>query len=470
MKAFNRFSLFLTPSILQGAVSLLMLPLATRVLGPADYGIFALASAYTGLGTALASLGIGYVLAERLRADGGGTPAEVVSTCSILALAAIVAYAAVLAAVWPFLPGVEHVPASCLWLAIAAMIAGQLWLIAIDVLVIRGDAKPFAIISVAQTLLSAAALAVALFALDLGTSALFAAHFCGALVALVGSLIALRPYWRPRLDRSVMKELRALGLMSGAGSSFEALQTVVERGALSLAGGIVQLGIYTHSHQYRTLASLPVKALARSIWPVTLREARDRSSRLGHTRLGWDLAYIGLTFSGVLFATLGDRLIAFITNGKFTDAFTLATCWMIYLLLLHTGKPQTGVLYALGGGRKYATIVALSAAAGTAAMLVLIPYFGVWGAVAAAVLQQVTVRLGIQAAARPVRQVPFQDGWAYFGMFYVAATLAARLLFAHSLVQSLATLLVAWTVLLAIVWAPLRRAVHRIRSGALAGS
>jgi O-antigen/teichoic acid export membrane protein len=47
-----------------------MLPLATRVLGPADYGILALASAYTGFGTALASLGGGYVVAARFHADG----------------------------------------------------------------------------------------------------------------------------------------------------------------------------------------------------------------------------------------------------------------------------------------------------------------------------------------------------------------------------------------------------------------
>src|SRR4051812_12981529 len=64
-KTAGRFSLYFLPSVFSAGLSFLMLPLVTRVVGPAEYGVFALVSAYTAFGSALATLGGNYIISHR---------------------------------------------------------------------------------------------------------------------------------------------------------------------------------------------------------------------------------------------------------------------------------------------------------------------------------------------------------------------------------------------------------------------
>lgn len=460
-KALGRFSLFLAPSIFQVALSFLMLPLATLVVGPHEYGVFALASAYTAFGSAIATMGGSYVIAHRFPGSSEAEARELISTITLLGMAAVAAYGVLLIAAWPMLPGAENIPIGCLILAVVAMVASQPWVVAIDVITIRGDARSFAIMSVAQSILSAIALAAALFVLDLRVGALFVSQVTSAAVALVGGMYLLRRYFHSRINPAVLRELRAIGLLSALGNVAEATQVAVERGLLSRHAGVSQLGLYSHSQQYRGFVSLPVKALARSIWPTTLRDAREDSSAFARTREAWDLVFVGLTLFGLFFSTVGDWAIGLLTNGKFSAAYQIAAFWMAYLILQNAGKPQTGVLYALGGGASYARLVVASAGVGILSLFALVPVFGVWGALAGVTLQQVFLRAGVQLSARAVRHSPFQDGWAYFGIAYIAAVFAIRRYAQWSLGGNLLLLTVSSAVLVLIARHPLLAAWRR---------
>ena len=444
-----------------------MLPIVTQVLGPHEYGVIALANAYTGFGSALAAMGGGYVMTNRFVAEAPDQCEDVVSTVSILGFGAVVIYGVLLYALWPVLPETYQISMPCLGLALVTMVFGQPWIVAADVLTLSGDARNFALILVIQTIVAAVTLLVGLFVFGLDVSALFLAQAAGSVVSLAGAVWVLRGYFRLRLDTVVLRELRSVGLISGLGNLVEALQTAVERSMLSRYAGITQLGIYTHSQQYRVIASMPGKAIARTVWPVTLSEARDLSSDFSKTRTAWDVAYIGFTFCGILFATLGDRLIGLLTNGKFTDAYVIATFWMIFLLVSNSGKPQTGTLYALGGGPTYARLVMMSGAIGLVALVALIPLFGIWGAVAAVVLQQIFLRVGIQTKANAIRRVPFQDRWVYIGTAYVLGVFFIRRYFDGALETSLAIFAAACGLLLLISWRVLWAAMQRILFGRL---
>src|SRR5581483_1651646 len=58
----KRFRWFLAPSIFQAILSIAVLPIATLVLGPSDYGAFAVVSAIAGVATALATSAAGMIL------------------------------------------------------------------------------------------------------------------------------------------------------------------------------------------------------------------------------------------------------------------------------------------------------------------------------------------------------------------------------------------------------------------------
>ncbi len=460
---FGRFSLYFAPSIFSAALSVVMLPIATRVVGPMEYGVFALTNAYTGFGSAIATMGGSYVIAHRFLGGSHEERRDVVSTILFLGLGAVTFLGLLLLGLWPFLPSTGYVSGGKLFLAVAAMVAGQPWIVAGDVLTLRGDARTYAVTAVAQSIVSAAVLLIGLFYFGLGLTAFFLSQFAAALVSVAGAFVILREYLTPKLDRAVLAELRHIGIINGFGNIAEALQTAVERTVLSLNAGVTQLGIYSNSQAYRGFASMPVKAVARSIWPVTLDDATDPASDFERTKEAWDLAYLGLVCSGIFFATFGDRLIGGLTHGKFTAAYLVATYWMIYLIVQNLGKPQVGILYALGGGRTYAKLVIASVVVGILAMVGLVPLFGIWGAAAAATLQQAFLRIAIQRAAKVYRDAPFQDGWAYFGILYIVAVFLVRHFFGGPLETNLLIMALAYVLLFFISRRSLMAPMHRMR-------
>ena len=459
----GRFSLYLLPSVFSAGLSFLMLPLVTAVVGPHEYGVFALVSAYLAFGTALATLGGNYIVSHRFPDAAVPERSAIVSTVLILGLATVSAYGLLLMAAWPFLPGTQLAPTWCLVIAVIAMIVGQPWIGALDIVTVRGEARTFAGVAVVQAIVSSAVLLVGLYQLQLGLTAFFVSQLAGALVALGGAYVTLRGMIQWRLDRRVLGELKSLGFISAMGNVAESLQTAVERTSLSARSGVALLGIYAHSQSYRSFAATPIGAIAKSVWPTTLSEASDSASHFERTKASWDIGYIGLTAAGVFFATIGDLVIGALTHGKFTSAYQIATAWMAFLLLQNSGKAQTGILFRLGGGSTYARLVVRSTFVGIAGLLAFVPVFGIWGAVAAATMQQLVLRGSIQIAARKFRPTPFQDGWVAFGIVYIGLVYLVRRLADGTAAVNAEIFLVASALLVLLarreLLAPLGRAI-----------
>ena len=431
-RAIRRFSFYFLPSIFSAALSFVTLPLVTGVAGPREYGIFALVTAYTAFGSGLATMGGNYIISHRFLGASEEEQRQVASTVSLLAITTVSIYGILLLSLWRVLPGTQHAPIIGVGLAVLAMIIAQPWIGALDIVTIRGEAGTYAAVAIGQSLVTSLVLLFGLYKLHLGVTAFFLSQLAGAFVALVGAFVALRGLLQWGLDPRVLRELRSLGFISAIGNVAEASQTGVERTMVSLHSGVAELGIYTNSQSYRTFAALPVGAIAKSVWPVSLREAGDPNSSFARTKETWDIAYIGLTVAGIFLATLGDVVIGILTHGKFTPAYAYATFWMMFLLMQNSGKPQTAILFRLGGGRTYARLVVISTFVGMASLVALVPIFGLWGAAAAVTVQQVFLRACIQIAARKFRRTPFQDGWALFGIAYIAAVYMVRLRFGGS--------------------------------------
>ena len=62
------FSLYLIPSVVNGLINFLMIPVITLILGPKDIGFFALISTISMIGNAIPALGSVYILAANFPA------------------------------------------------------------------------------------------------------------------------------------------------------------------------------------------------------------------------------------------------------------------------------------------------------------------------------------------------------------------------------------------------------------------
>jgi O-antigen/teichoic acid export membrane protein len=455
MRAVHRFSLFLVPSVLQAAISFLLLPVSTYFLNPSDFGLFALITSITALIGVIATLGSSYVLARHFPVMGQAERVRLISTLVWIALIVGGACGGIVLVTWPLLATAFNfapIDMALVVIAVAAMLLGLPWTIAVDVIRLAGRAHLYAIAMVSQSITSASVLLLCLLVLGKGVESLFISTVSGAGVLFASALYSLGPYLRGLPDRRFSAEVFSLGKLFLLSGLAEALHQTVERTVLAARGGLGQVGIYFHSQLYRTAANMPVSAVNDTAWAVTLAEARSEASHFQRTALAWNAAHLWLTLVGLMLATLGSHVISILTHDKFTDAHAIAALWAIYLLVQNCGKPQTALFYAHGRGGWYALIQTAAMVLGTGLLFVLVPDIGMYGAFAAALAQQILMRVGVQVVARRIRLSPFQDGWAIAGAALIAITLMSKLAVGGTWVVDSAILAAAIALFLLVAW------------------
>ncbi|MBM4134864.1 MAG: lipopolysaccharide biosynthesis protein [Nitrospira sp.] len=426
MKFGRNFSLFLLSSLIQGAISFAMVPIATYVLGPEEFGMFALISVIPVLLTVVATMGADYLFAKYYPTASLVERQRMVSTILAVGGTLLALGSSCLLAGWTvavqFMHQLQQIPLKLLGLSLLSMGLGFPWVVASYIVTLDGKASLHAFITISQALVSALVIIIGLYGLGLGVEALFWGAIGTSIVSSAGAWVVLKPYARPAPSRMWAANMLRVGIPVSVANLMETLQSFLERYLLTAFAGLHALGLYAHSQQYRHMVSMPLKSVSRAIWPITLHESREERNQFGTTRDAWDMSYIGVTMVGLLFATLGGNLIGFLTHGKFVEAAPLVAMWMVFILVQNSGKPQTGVLYARGQLVACSKVMILSAGAGMVLMALLIPVIGMLGAIVAAIVQQVLYRVGIQLRASELEGVPRHDKWVMVGAGMVLAT------------------------------------------------
>lgn len=451
-----RFRWFLAPSVLQAGVAFLTLPLATLWLGPTEYGSFALVSALAALASALACFGSSYVFAIAHSSEQRSIRmGQAVSQQVVISLFAAFLFSGLLIWAWSLfgnvLPNLEGIPQVGVGLAAASIVPATLWALAADVLTLDGRAKLFALISIAQSLLSAAVLLGTLYWFNLGGLALFLSSAVGAVVLGAGACFSLWRYaeW-PEFSTSRIGAFRGAASIT-ASNILEQIYPTLERNLLAASSGIAALGLYTHAQQYRTMAAVSTKALARAIWSVTLTEAQENSLSFPKTGRHWNFAHLSIAFAGMTFAAFGFEIIGILTHGKFSGAAPYAAIGVAVLLIQNSGKPCTGVLYATGKVEAISRLVFWAGIIGLGTAILTIPAFGLWGAVIATIIHQLTFRIAIQFYVSRYALVPFQDTYAIIGFVMILSFVVINEIFNISLFTR-GSLLAVLSVLLTTIY------------------
>ena len=458
----SKFKWFLAPSILQAGLSFLTIPLATLILGPEDYGAFALITAITGLGTAVSCLGSSYLLSMMFSSSPLAVVKQFVSRQTIISLGIASVLAVGFAVVWRwlayFIPSFVDVPLGGVLLSAFSMVPNTLWALAVDVLTLDGRARLFAIVVIIQSLVSAITLLCSLFMLGETELALFLAATASALTAGIGGLIALSRYLeRPHLDKEGIRVFKGAIAITGV-NIIEVAYQPFERNLLVAISGLSALGLYSHAQQYRQIAAMATKALARSIWPLTLKEANQPLFDFVRTGRYWALAHVVLSALGLAFAILGNELITLLTHGKFDGAGRYAAVGLAFLLVQNSARAHIGLLYAKGEVDIYARLNMIAILTTFICAALAIPQWGPWGALFAIFMQQTVLRIGLQIYVRRRIPVPFQDSWAISGLILIGLAIFWDEVCAPGLSTKIISLTVAYAALaLCFYWVVWRR-------------
>ena len=410
-----------------------MIPLTTARLDPRDFGLFAILCSFNPFLTSFATIGSGYLWAAyfpRLeKAERPNFVTTIVSTGFIFVLIGSFLF-------WFLWPLQEYLNLGLTsetriyygMILIGSVIAYP-WIHAIDYLTLEGKSGSYAVIIITSTFVSAATTLFCLYYLNLHVSSLFIANVASSLVFGVGSLCVLKTYLRPVYSRDWVKVIFLKGVPTAPGNILQAGAVIVERNILTASLSLSSLGLYTHSQSYYGLVSLGIKALARTIWPLSLKEACEKSKRFPMTRAGWEPLFFLLTVCGLLSGAVGKEAIAVLTHDKFTTAAGFVTCWLIYIAIQNAGKEQMAVLYSNNHGIFLTYLTMICQAIFMGCLFVFIPVFGIWGAFVAAISQQLIYRIFIQIKASKIQHVAFNDGVVLVAIAFISVALGIQMIF-----------------------------------------
>jgi len=96
------------------------------------------------------------------------------------------------------------------------------------------------------------------------------------------------------------------------------------------------------------------------------------------------------------------------------------------VIMQSTGKPASGILYAMNHAAEVARIGIASNGVVILAFIVFVPVWGAPGAVAAVLLQALVYRVALQVLARRRAEIPFQDGSAILAAALVVVLFCVR--------------------------------------------
>jgi O-antigen/teichoic acid export membrane protein len=426
----RRFLYFIAPSLVQAVLPFLVLPLTTLILSPEHYGVLGLATGITATTGALASLGAGLILAQRFPTlDDGGRRRLVTTVGAVVLLLSLILALGLLAAYGLAVGRVDLVdtlPPAGVPLVLVDLIGSNLWGVATTLCTLNRNARPYAIVVSLRTLVTSAAVLAALYGAGLHNSlALFVGQGAGGAVFLLGGLATLRPYLGRSLDGAVARDMIRVGGWMGLSNLAEIAQRMVERWLLAGAGGLALTGLFTHAQTYGTMVMTGIRPAVQAAFPAMLEEARRDRPTFPKTRILARLIAVVMTVAALDMAVIGRDVIGLLTHGKFSPAAPYAALLIAVAMVKLGARGEHCILITGGRSRSLAAANALGATVALGLLALLIPPWGVYGAVVALMAHGLLLITGLRVLARRLKPLPFLDLPALAGAVATVAAVAA---------------------------------------------
>ncbi|MFN0097652.1 MAG: lipopolysaccharide biosynthesis protein [Gemmatimonadaceae bacterium] len=378
--------------ILSRLVGFIMIPVYTRVLVPADYGILEILSLTTDILGMLAGMGIGLAVMRQYYAapdeDGRHIVASSAATL-LLGVFAVVAVAGLLAAgsLSPILLGPDQSP-NLVRLAVVFLAIGSTIEVPMAMLRARQRSAGVVTIGLVRLMLSLGLNIVFVVVMRLGVAGVLYSSILSAL--LVGGYLTVQLYRESgvRFDPRVARGLVAFGapLVLWNISSF--VLHYSDRYFLRVFDSLEAVGLYSLGYKLAMLISLMVSGPFSDIWiPKSLEIDRREGERavpiLTSILLVYNLLLVTVAFGVALFAEEVVRLVAGSSFGAAADTVPVLALGMVFFAYRSVG--QIGALIR-GRSDLIAIATVLAAVVVTLMNILLIPVLGVHGAALATLI------------------------------------------------------------------------------------
>lgn len=424
----RKLAVYFAPFLANSLLRVIGIPLTTYILGPEEFGLFALMMGVVNICTVLASSVTGYVINHHFK-PGEIAPNRLVATLAALEIGMGMLLTAICFAGWSAFARWMDITGDVSPLGFFALLLsvplGAFWTSGSMMIIYDGRSKLYSTTLIGQGAVQLAASLFALYILGWHVGALIVGQVMGTVTAAVGGYVGLRRHLSFGIDRAVVREsflLLPWSMVSGFANSATDL---MERLVLGRVVSTYALGLYVHSQNYRAMFGTAGKAFSQILSPTMMREAHEGRTDFEETRKGWNIVFVMFTLLGIGFALLGREVIGLLTHGKFIDAAIFVPFWCIFLLFQYVGRPQTAMMYANGQGKRMSTALFIGKLVSGVLMLVLgFPYHA-FGLVVAVLTGELVNRILLQFWTYKLWKLSFQDHYALVGAVLIVATTAS---------------------------------------------
>ncbi len=414
----RRALLYLSSSVLQVVLAFVALPLATSILGPADYGVYALVTSVALAVGTIGDLGQNILFSGHYMHVKAAERRSMLS--SVLAVSLAMAFVALLVfvAAWPWVTrtvGVDReISGHILWVAALCIPLRAVNSIVSQYCAVANRSGTAALLIGVQAIGTFVVTMVTLFVFHLDVLSLFLGSAAGMFLAATVAVILLRDDLVMSVQFRWIRALFRVAPSSVLAAAGDSVRTAVENFLMARFVGVGQVGLWAHSRQYYGLLLQGTNALAYVLWPRALDEA-CKGERFEVVGRAWNVVYLWLVLAGVFFALFGREVVSILTNGKFVDAAVWIPVWVAYLLLQNSGKAATATVYATKKGVWAANFRIITLVPCVPALWFLVPRAGIAGVMVVLFAEMLLFRILIAYSARKIRRIPFQDGWVLAG-------------------------------------------------------
>ncbi len=347
----KNFLYYLSPSIITGILGVFVIvPLTTYYLDPKDFGIVAIIMVFSGLLVPLSSTGVVWVLSGNYYKINTEEKGELVFNMLFLGIVLRTFWLIVFGIIGHFfldkvIRSYEEIFSLFFYLLLAAEWFNSVWELVSYVIVLEKKSKTHAFLEMAKLLSRLIILVICLVVFKLRTISLIYAYLGAALIGFVFSLIYIRKHLVTKIKKRWIKEIFKVGFPTIPLNFFEVISNSVGRFFVERWIGLSQLGIYSHSLDYKKMFMLFQRAFAKSYSPEVLAVFSGQGTVKIETVRSILRRWFGiLSIVGVGVALFSENVINILTHGKFTQAAPLVSLWFILIVIYAFGIPYTQFL------------------------------------------------------------------------------------------------------------------------------
>lgn len=380
---FQNAAIYTASNLLNAAIPFVLLPILTRVLPPAGYGVIGMFQASLGVLSAFTGLSVnGAVGVRYVDRDSIDFPGYVYSCLWILALSTLATFL-VVAGLHAPLAALSSVPA--FWLLMAVLVSGCNFLIQIrmNIWLMSGSARAYGTF---QVLLSALNMGISLL-LVLYLKQGHEGRLWGQSLAVIGFAVLavvslVRGGWlAPRLDRGHLRHALHFGVPLIPHIIGGLLLGFADRFVINQKLGLEQAGIYLVAVQLGAGMAIVAESFNNSFVPWLFRTLKegDPAQKLVVVRGTW-LYFLAALGAAGLVALLAGPVLSLVAGTRYLPAAGA-------LSLLALGQAFSGMylmvtnyIFYSGKTRPLALVTALAGGLGLTLTWHLVPLMGIAGA------------------------------------------------------------------------------------------